>query len=158
MRLPNGGVCCRPRRRRKPSLLPTASRRRRAAPVRPHDRVYGRQWGYPCLPQRSQLRPVNFGESCRRRLLPCPTPGRRPPSRGRARVFSSTCDEPGSIQHCRNLWHLASTRILYRVCYDPPPMNTPVREGETIEGSRTMRNRPYPVLKCSSTCCWFLSV
>ena len=31
----------------------------------------------------------------------------------------------------------------------PPPMNTPVREGETIEGSRTMRNRPYPVLKCS---------
>ena len=30
-----------------------------------------------------------------------------------------------------------------------PPMNTPVRVGETIEGSRTMRNRPYPVLKCS---------
>jgi len=29
-------------------------------------------------------------------------------------------------------------------------MNTSVREGETIEGSRTMRNRPYPVLKCSS--------
>ena len=29
-------------------------------------------------------------------------------------------------------------------------MNTPVREGETIEGSRTMRNRPYPVLKCSN--------
>ena len=29
-------------------------------------------------------------------------------------------------------------------------MNIPVREGETIEGSRTMRNRPYPVLKCSS--------
>ena len=29
-------------------------------------------------------------------------------------------------------------------------MNTPVREGETIEGSRTMRNRPYQVLKCSS--------
>ena len=28
-------------------------------------------------------------------------------------------------------------------------MNIPVREGETIEGSRTMRNRPYPVLKCS---------
>jgi len=28
-------------------------------------------------------------------------------------------------------------------------MNTPVREGETLEGSRTMRNRPYPVLKCS---------
>ena len=28
-------------------------------------------------------------------------------------------------------------------------MNTPVREGETVEGSRTMRNRPYPVLKCS---------
>ena len=26
-------------------------------------------------------------------------------------------------------------------------MTTPVREGETIEGSRTMRNRPYPVLK-----------
>ena len=25
-------------------------------------------------------------------------------------------------------------------------MNIPVREGETIEGSRTMRNRPYPVL------------
>ena len=23
-----------------------------------------------------------------------------------------------------------------------------MREGETIEGSRTMRNRPYPVLKC----------
>ena len=31
-------------------------------------------------------------------------------------------------------------------------MNTPVREGKTIEGSRTMRNRPYPVLKCSSRC------
>ena len=31
-------------------------------------------------------------------------------------------------------------------------MNTPVREGETIEGSRTMRNRPYPVLKCSGGC------
>ena len=28
-------------------------------------------------------------------------------------------------------------------------MTTPVREGETIEGSRTMRNRPYQVLKCS---------
>ena len=27
----------------------------------------------------------------------------------------------------------------------PQPMNTPVREGETIEGSRTLRNRPYPV-------------
>ena len=39
--------------------------------------------------------------------------------------------------------------VLYRVCYDPPPMNTPVREGETIDGSRTMRNRPYQVLKCS---------
>ena len=24
-----------------------------------------------------------------------------------------------------------------------------VREGETVEGSRTMRNRPYQVLKCS---------
>jgi len=34
-------------------------------------------------------------------------------------------------------------------------MNTPVREGETIEGSRTMRNRPYPVLKCSSLVCMF---
>ena len=32
-------------------------------------------------------------------------------------------------------------------------MNTPVREGETIEGSRTMRNRPYQVLKCSTTSC-----
>ena len=29
-------------------------------------------------------------------------------------------------------------------------MNTSVREGETIEESRTMRNRPYQVLKCSS--------
>ena len=28
-------------------------------------------------------------------------------------------------------------------------MSTPAREGETIEGSRTTRNRPYPVLKCS---------
>ena len=28
-------------------------------------------------------------------------------------------------------------------------MSTPAREGETIEGSRTMRNRPYQVLKCS---------
>ena len=44
----------------------------------------------------------------------------------------------------------APRSFLYRVCYDPPPMNTPVRVGETIEGSRTMRNRPYPVLKCSS--------
>ena len=32
-------------------------------------------------------------------------------------------------------------------------MNIPVREGETIEGSRTTRNRPYPVLKCSSESC-----
>ena len=32
------------------------------------------------------------------------------------------------------------------VRYDPPPMNIPVRVGETIEGSRTMRNRPYQVL------------
>ena len=30
----------------------------------------------------------------------------------------------------------ACTSILYRVCYDPPTMNTPVREGQTIEGSR----------------------
>ena len=30
-------------------------------------------------------------------------------------------------------------------------MSTPAREGETIEGSRTMRNRPYPVLKCGAT-------
>ena len=30
-------------------------------------------------------------------------------------------------------------------------MNTPVREGETIEGSRTMRNRPYQVLKSQET-------
>ena len=37
-------------------------------------------------------------------------------------------------------------------------MTTPVREGETIEGSRTMRNRPYPVLKCSSNWCIMLSV
>ena len=43
----------------------------------------------------------------------------------------------------------ACTSILYHICYDP--MNTPVREGETIEMSRTMRNRPYrvAVLKCS---------
>ena len=46
----------------------------------------------------------------------------------------------------------ACTSILYRVCYDPPPMNTHV----TSEGGRDdrgvpyhMRNRPYPVLKCS---------
>ena len=32
-------------------------------------------------------------------------------------------------------------------------MNTPVRVGETIEGSRTMRNRLYPVLKRSSWLC-----
>ena len=30
-------------------------------------------------------------------------------------------------------------------------MNTPVREGETIEGSRTMRNRPYPVSSAQGT-------
>ena len=30
------------------------------------------------------------------------------------------------------------------------PSELSKREGETIEGSRTMRNRPYPVLKCSS--------
>ena len=45
------------------------------------------------------------------------------------------------------LQQAACTSILYRVCYESPPMNTPVREGETIEGSRTMRNRPYQVLK-----------
>jgi len=33
----------------------------------------------------------------------------------------------------------------------PPDEHTSEgREGETIEGSRTMRNRPYPVLKCSN--------
>ena len=31
------------------------------------------------------------------------------------------------------------------------PKGCPVREGEPIEGSRTMRNRPYPVLKCSKS-------
>ena len=40
-----------------------------------------------------------------------------------------------SVEH---LEKLACTSILYRVCYDPPPMNTPAREGETIEGSRTI--------------------
>ena len=39
----------------------------------------------------------------------------------------------------------ACTSILYHVVMPPSPMNTPVREGETIEGSRTTRNRPYPV-------------
>ena len=28
----------------------------------------------------------------------------------------------------------ACTLILYRVCYDPPPMNTPVREGDDDRG------------------------
>ena len=52
------------------------------------------------------------------------------------------------------------TSILYRVCYDPPHMNTPVREGERDDrgvpypvvcvSRATTRNRPYPVLKCSS--------
>ena len=41
----------------------------------------------------------------------------------------------------------ACTSILYHICHDP--MNTPVREGEPIEMSRTMRNRPYPVWQCS---------
>ena len=45
--------------------------------------------------------------------------------------------------------YLDPDSCMYRVCYDPP-MNTPVREGETIEGFRTMRNRPYSVLKCST--------
>ena len=35
-------------------------------------------------------------------------------------------------------------------------MNTPVREGETIEGSRTTRNRPYPAFKCSTNPAIFL--
>ena len=45
----------------------------------------------------------------------------------------------------------ACTSILYRVCYAPPPSpnehTSEPREGETIEGSHIMRNRPYPVLK-----------
>ena len=43
---------------------------------------------------------------------------------------------------------LVEKQVACRVCCRDP-MNTPVRVGETIEGSRTMRNRPYPVLKCS---------
>ena len=35
----------------------------------------------------------------------------------------------------------ARASILYRVCYDPPPMSTPAREGETIEGYRTTCGR-----------------
>ena len=42
-------------------------------------------------------------------------------------------------------------RVALRAALLREKMNTPVREGETIEGSRTMRNRPYQVLKCSST-------
>ena len=39
-------------------------------------------------------------------------------------------------------WYSLEYRVL--VMTPPlPPMSTPVREGETIEGSRTMRNRPY---------------
>ena len=51
-------------------------------------------------------------------------------------------------RHCFCSVHLDPVPCLL----GPPPMSTPAREGETIEGSRTMRNRPpYPVLKCSST-------
>ena len=45
----------------------------------------------------------------------------------------------------------ACTSILYRVCSRvfvmTPPNEHTSEGGETIEGSRTMRNRPYPVLK-----------
>ena len=72
------------------------------------------------------------------------------PGRGRMHIFPrlpprriAGCLEGAELDAARAEWHAS-------VCYDPPPMNTPVREGETIEGSRTTRNRPYPVLKCSS--------
>ena len=74
--------------------------------------------------------------------------GNRTPRTGELR----SAPERGDDTARSTLWgpSAACTSILYRVCYDPPPMSTPAREGETIEGSRTMRNRPYPVLKCSS--------
>jgi len=43
--------------------------------------------------------------------------------------------------------------VLYRVCYDPPPMNKPVREGETIEATRgpvPCGIDPIPVLSAQS--------
>ena len=45
-------------------------------------------------------------------------------------------------RHCFGSVHLDPVPCLLWT----PPINTPVREGE---GSRTTRNRPYPVLKCS---------
>ena len=65
------------------------------------------------------------------------------------RVARSVTPPPPMMERGDDTASAACTSIRYRVCYDPPPMNTPVREGETIEGSRTMRNRPYPVLKCA---------
>ena len=72
---------------------------------------------------------------------PLPPTYPRPPSSGTVKVL-------GTLTY---LTHSSRGRatLLCTVFVMTPPMNTPVREGETIEGSRTMRNRPYPVLKCS---------
>ena len=77
-------------------------------------------------------------------------------SRCRAPLHRSTTQAP---RHAADVELYSSTALyistalqcstLY-ILYTLPQMNTPAREGETIEGSRTMRNRPYPVLKCSS--------
>ena len=52
--------------------------------------------------------------------------------------------QASSIVWCDTLERKGSVGSRVRACVPPT-------EGETIEGSRTMRNRPYPVLKCSSS-------
>ena len=42
------------------------------------------------------------------------------------------------------------TSILYRVCYDPPPMNTPSSEGGRDERSRGPVPRGIDPIQCSS--------
>ena len=56
---------------------------------------------------------------------------------------------PASVaDHTLHKDHMGGDWLRFPISY----MNTAARprEGETIEGSRTMRNRPYPELKCSS--------
>ena len=74
----------------------------------------------------------------------------------RATAYTPSPSFPIKLNVHRSIYPLASgvpQRRAPRSCtvfvMTTPPMSTPVREGETIEGSRTMRNRPYPVLKCS---------
>jgi len=66
-----------------------------------------------------------------------------------ARIRSVTPPSPSGRGGTTLLRQRAPRSCTVFVMTPPNEHTVPVREGETIEGSRTMRNRPYPVLKCS---------